>query len=459
VSWNGGATRLYGYSAEEILGRPVSILVPPGNLAELCEIKERVERSQSVERLETVRRQKDGQLIDVSLTVSPIRDVSGRVTGASSISRNITRRKRAEEALRRAESRFRRLADSNIIGIFTEDATGHIVDANEAFLRMLGYTSEELQAGMLRWDEITPPEHHGVNARIHQQLIATGAADPVELEYIRRDGSRVSCLVGLASLESSAEHAIGFVLDLTEPKKAGEALRRSEEQFRDVAENIHEVFWMMNAAGTEILYINPAYEKIWGRTCESLRREPMSWLESIHPEDRAQAHEVFERQTRGEHIDSDYRILRPDGSERWIRNRAFAVRAKTGEISRVVGIAEDITERRRAEAALHVRTQALEAAAVGILITDPKGTIVWANAACKALTGYTSAELVGQNPRLLKSDRQDQAFHRGLWTTVLSGKVWHGELINRRKDGRLYTEEMTMTPSAGRLGRLLTSSR
>ena len=228
VSWNGGATRLYGYSAEEILGRPVSILVPPGNLAELSEINERVERSQSVERLETVRRQKDGQLIDVSLTVSPIRDVSGRVTGASSISRNITRRKRAEEALRRAESRFRRLVDSDIIGIFTGDATGHIVDANEAFLRMLGYTSEELQAGMLRWDEITPPEHHGVNARIHQQLVATGAADPVELEYIRRDGSRVSCLVGLASLESSAEHAIGFCarFNRTEESRRGPAPER-----------------------------------------------------------------------------------------------------------------------------------------------------------------------------------------------------------------------------------------
>ena len=103
-------------------------------------------------------------------------------------------------------------------------------------------------------------------------------------------------------------------------------------------------------------------------------------------------------------------------------------------------------ERKRSEALLNLRTKALDSAANGIAITDLQGTIIWANAACAALTGYTPSEILGQNPRLFKSGRHDGAFYRGLWTTVRQGRVWHGEIINRRKDGTLYTEEMTITP-------------
>jgi two-component system, cell cycle sensor histidine kinase and response regulator CckA len=102
--------------------------------------------------------------------------------------------------------------------------------------------------------------------------------------------------------------------------------------------------------------------------------------------------------------------------------------------------------RKRAEALLNLRTQALEAAANGIVITDRDGAIIWANAACAALTGYTPGELLGKNPRILKSGREDETLYRNLWTTILNGQVWRGEIVNRRKDGSLYTEEMTITP-------------
>ena len=95
---------------------------------------------------------------------------------------------------------------------------------------------------------------------------------------------------------------------------------------------------------------------------------------------------------------------------------------------------------------LRWRSAALESAANGILITDPNGRIRWANPAFTTLTGYSAAEAVGQNPRLLKSDKQDEAFYQTLWQTILAGNVWHGEVINRRKDGTLYEEEMTITP-------------
>ncbi len=144
----------------------------------------------------------------------------------------------------------------------------------------------------------------------------------------------------------------------------GVDLRGSEEKFRQLAENIREVFWMMNAAGTEILYVSPAYEQVWGRSCESLYRNPMAWLEAIHPDDREQAHQVFARQMAGEGVDSVYRIQTPDGQQRWIRDRAFPIRDEAGRLIRVAGIAEDITEHKRYEAELVHAREAADAASL-----------------------------------------------------------------------------------------------
>jgi PAS domain S-box-containing protein len=115
-------------------------------------------------------------------------------------------------------------------------------------------------------------------------------------------------------------------------------------------------------------------------------------------------------------------------------------------VERELREAETRRERKQEEELLRLRTEALAAAANGIMITDPEGTIVWVNAALTALTGYTSVELLGRNPRILKSGLQDQTFYCNLWTTILNGRVWHSEVINRRKDGSLYIEEMTITP-------------
>jgi PAS domain S-box-containing protein len=106
---------------------------------------------------------------------------------------------------------------------------------------------------------------------------------------------------------------------------------------------------MMNAAADEIIYVNPAYEQIWGRTCESLYQNPMSWLDAILPEDRDGAHSVFQKQMQGEQVESEYRIRTPDGKERWISDRAFPIRDYAGRLIRMVGIAQDVTERKQAE--------------------------------------------------------------------------------------------------------------
>src|SRR5690606_32385049 len=137
--------------------------------------------------------------------------------------------------------------------------------------------------------------------------------------------------------------------EIADRKRAEQKLRESEERFRELAETIQEAFWMSDPATREMLYVSPAYEKIWGRTCASLYKSPDTWLAAVLPEDRSRVGQAAEnRRMRGDYEET-YRIRRPDGTVRWIRDRAFPVRDPEGRVVRIVGTAEDITERRLLE--------------------------------------------------------------------------------------------------------------
>jgi len=141
-----------------------------------------------------------------------------------------------------------------------------------------------------------------------------------------------------------------------------------------------------------------------------------------------------------------YRTVWPDGTVRWLENKGRAIYSANGTLKRVTGTTMDITARKEAETRDRLLTAALEASANAVVITDRDGRVEWANQAFTDLTGYLLAEAMGQSTSFLKSGAQDARFYRGMWETVLAGEVWQGELVNRRKDGSRYTEEMTITP-------------
>jgi PAS domain S-box-containing protein len=145
--------------------------------------------------------------------------------------------------LKEREARIRRLVDSNIIGIFIWDFEGQVLEANEAFLHMVGHDREELVAGRIRWTDLTPPDWRDRDARWIQEHKTTGSLQPFEKEYFRKDGSRIPVLIGVATFEEGANQGVAFVLDLTERKCAEEALRESETKFRDYAESASDWYW------------------------------------------------------------------------------------------------------------------------------------------------------------------------------------------------------------------------
>ncbi|MBN8420370.1 MAG: PAS domain S-box protein [Verrucomicrobia bacterium] len=198
---------------------------------------------------------------------------------------------------------------------------------------------------------------HGIRAMLDVPIIVGGLRTGVLcLEHVRtvREWTADEKTFALAM-----SNLVSLALEGVERRQAEISLRESEKRFRQFAETIEEVFWMTDPTGTEMIYVSPAYEKIWHCTCASLYADPLSWLNSVHPEDRERvAQATASKRSRGEY-DERYRILRADGTLRWIHDRAFPVRDSHGTVLRIVGTAEDITESKQVEAQL-LRSQRME---------------------------------------------------------------------------------------------------
>lgn len=195
-------------------------------------------------------------------------------------------------------------------------------------------------------------------------------------------------------------------------------------------------------------------EQVWSVTCKALLGLPPEsaanfdvLIKSVHPDDRTKLwsainHAIEEKKE----YSCEFRVVWPDGSMHWQAARGRVSHDDTGRITRMIGIAIDIDDQKATETRLRLHTAALEAAANAIVITDSTGSILWVNQAFTDLTGYGREESVGQNPRMLKSWEHGHSFYDNLWSTIKSGHVWRGEVRNRKKDGSVYTEDMTITP-------------
>jgi PAS domain S-box-containing protein len=228
-------------------------------------------------------------------------------------------RTRGEEALRESEAKIRRLVDANIIGIFIWDFDGRILEANEAFLHIVGYDHEDLVAGRVRWTDLTPPEWRDRDAQLIQEHRVAGTLQPFEKEYFRKDGSRVPVLIGVATFEGSEHQGVAFVIDLTERKRAEEALRRSEAWLAQAQRLSHIGTWVMNGTTRRFLYWSDESYRIWGL-------DPLQGLPSredmwgrVHPDDRERVWgEVQEAMREQRDFFAKFRILLPDGTVRYL---------------------------------------------------------------------------------------------------------------------------------------------
>ena len=393
------------------------------------------------------------------------------------------RRKRAEEALKESEVRFRGVFESKMIGTLFWNAEGDITDANDAFLKMVGYTKDDVLSGKARWRDMTPPEYKHLDDKGLQEIIDTGVMTPIEKEYIRKDGSRIPILLGAASLPGPAISGVAFVVDITDKKQAEEKLKEYSEKLEEMVEertkelnNINiqlkdEIVERMRiqkaltvererlsvtlrsigdgmiAADIEgkITLFNKAAEKLTGWTQEEAFGKPLADIfHIINQKTRERCINPVEKVLEtGEIVGlaNDTILVARDGTERIIADSGAPIHDKDGKVIGVVLVFSDITERKQAEEALRLQSEIVSNMAEGVVLTQASnGEIIYTNSRFDEMFGYNEGELIGMHVTVLNApgDKSPEETAEEIIKSLNEKGMCLGDVNNIKKDGTLF---------------------
>ena len=285
----------------------------------------------------------------IEIHATPLRGDDGGVSALVCVSRDITARRAAEAVLRDREARWRGLFGSPMIGILFWDSAGAITDANDAFLQLVGYSREDLDAGRVSWFEMTPLDERHLDERALESLRTTGACTPYEKHYIRKDGSRVPIVIGAALIDGSRDHGVAYVQDITARREAEGRLRESEARFRNMAEHSPLILWMVEADG-RCVYVNQNWHDYSGVPPGG--DLGAGFFGAVHPDDVEAVRAVFQSAIKSRTgYRHELRVRRRDGVYRHMIDNASPRFGSNGEFLGMIGVLMDIQDLKDAEAA------------------------------------------------------------------------------------------------------------
>ncbi len=347
-------------------------------------------------------RRLDGEYRWMSSRAEPMRDDGGRIVRWYGLCHDIDDQMRLYADVEERESKIRRLVDSDIIGIVIWDLDGRIIDANDAFLRMIQYDRDDLNAG-LRWFDMTPPEWQNVHARDEaEELKATGKMQAREKEYFRKDGSRVPVLIGAACFEGQSNQGVAYILDLTDRKRAEAALRDRERELAQLVDMLPVYIRRLTPEGEPIFFNKRLTDFIGVGLAEigeaGTRRLVPAIENFVHPDDVAKVTAALHRAVAtGKDYAMRYRMRGSDGVYRWIETRAEPLRDQHGAITQWYSVSLDIDDEVRAQAALRERerelSQLVDIVPVHIRRLTPEGDPVFFNKRLVDFQGLSIGDL------------------------------------------------------------------
>jgi PAS domain S-box-containing protein len=356
--------------------------------------------------------------------------------------------------LEQREAKIRRLVDSNIIGICIVTRDGDVMEANDAFLKIVGYNREDFVAGRVQWMDLTTPESRDRTAQAMAELKGTGTIQPFEKEYFRKDGSRVPVLVGAAAYDEERYQLVSFVLDLTERKRSEQELRESEERFRTLVQFSFDVYWESDA---QHRFIRQEFaESVADAPGPGYELGKTRW-EVPYLEPDAEAWRKH-RETLDAHLPfRDFELARPapDGGKRYVSVSGLPAFDETGRFIGYRGVGRHITERKRAEEERRYHMQLLKTvtdnASSMLYIVDAAGLGTFVNPSFERITGYRAEEVIGQvvhdKIHHMKPDGTPYPVHEcPLTGAVRQRHVLHGEDLFVRKDGTFFPVGYTASP-------------
>ncbi|MGA7594796.1 MAG: PAS domain S-box protein [Gallionella sp.] len=434
--------KMFGYEHGELLGKHVRVINAPGEKSPeetASEIIEALE-SKGTWSGEILHVKKDGTTFWAGAKVSTLfHPEFGRVW--VSAHEDITERKRIQNNLHEIKTRFSTVIEQSPVGIvFGRD--GIIFDANAAFLEMYGYSDISEVLGQPVINHVAPQFQAEIEERIRQRVAGIPTDTSYEIAGLRKNGSQFPLYVSAKRVMlEDGPFTVAFEIDITERKQAEESLKESEQRLRTIIEQSPVgISFSRNGMTIEV---NAAFLEMFGyEDIDEVRGT--SVLNRIAPQCRDQIEQRIRLRTLDEPTDASYETtgLRKDGSQFPLFVSVRSVMLKDGPMSSAILI--DFTERKNAEADLRIASIAFESQE-GIEITDANNRILRVNQAFTRITGYAAEEVIGKKPNLLSSGRHDAEFYAAMWDSLDQTGSWEGELWNRRKNGEIYPEQITIT--------------
>lgn len=388
-------------------------------------------------------RTRDGRTLETAWSNASI--LNGMQIG---IGIDLTERKRIEEALRIENERFMRFVDSNIVGILIGNASGEVLLANDYYLNLLGVSRQDLLEKKVDWKQFTPPEWLPADQEAIRQLQERGVCDPYEKEYVRADGTRVPVYIADALLPGSGGEIAAFVLDITERKRAEDALRQSEERFVRFMQHLPGLAWIKDIHGCYV-FVNPAAEKAFGVPRARLYGKTDS--EVFPAEVASQFQKNDEQARRYEKGVQTVEILpQGDGIVHYSLVNKFPIPGVDGKVALIGGTAFDITERLQAEEALRESEARFRAiisqATAGIVRKDAEGRLTFVNEAFCNMLGYPESELLGRTFWEFTYDEDIEENRRLYQRLMMEGIPFKLEKRLLRADGALIWVDLSVSP-------------
>lgn len=368
LTWNQGAQKIFGYTAEEVIGQSITTLIPADHWDEVPRILAKIQQGESIEHYETVRLRKDGQLIDISVTASPLYNAADRVIAVSKIKRDITTQKQAELALKQSKERLQLAFEGSGDGFWDWNIQTGEVYFSPRYLEMLGYASDELPQNLSTWKQLVHPDDLGWVQELLEAHLQNSAV-LYSFDYrLRTKSGQWKWIADYGKVvmrdgEGRPLRMAGIHRDIHARKQLEIALQRSETKLKDIfnsaiASSIVS-FRVFPNRGWEYEYQSPGCESLFGYTAQEIKADPSLWMSQIFPEDRENVIlPLLDALCTEQTVNVEFRFLHKNGSLRWI-SATYTSRYDDAENCWLVtGVSLDISDRKFAENALR-RSQAL----------------------------------------------------------------------------------------------------
>ncbi len=442
LTWNHGAEHLFGHTAAEMIGQHVARLYPPGDV-ELGkpELDLRLAEEMGQFEDEDWRQQKGGTAFWANVVITALRRQDGTLRGYGVVTRDMTERRQAHEALKLNEEKFRSLVNHIPDAVWTVNASGELLFISGNAERIYGFSVEELrsQGTALGLARVHPDDAPRLR-KAWENLFARQERFEVECRYERKDGRQAWLLMRASAIYEKDGQLVadGITSDITERKRAEDALRESEARFQVVSRATNDVVWDWNL-GTDLIWWSSSFLTQFGYRPEEVEPSIESWKQRLHPADQARVvHGIHAAIKRGDQLWSDeYRFRRKDGSYAYLFDRGFLIRSAAGQPVRMIGAMQNISERRRAEEQIRSQARLLDLAHDAIVVRNLSHEVLYWNRGAERIYGWSAEQARGR--RVTELVMKDTKPFEIAQTELLDKGEWSGELRQFTRDGREVT--------------------